>query len=247
MSSNAYPAARILGSTLLAQTVGASFRPLHAFIVAPSVLFLATLGLMLFHPPDFNFHSIDRFAFGLLILVVLLRACVLRESLRFDTPVILPMLALLLLTFCGAIAQPNDAETWSLFAAKWLVPFTLYQLATYIFDDAQSLRRFEMFSLIVLGYLSLTAIFFMFDAREFIFPRYILDEGLGYHADRARGPFLQAVANGVALNLLGLIALYSFRGFRGMPIEEVALDLSLAGSGWKWRRRGSNSDWTDLP
>ena len=122
-----------------------------------------------------------------------------------------PMLALLLLAFCGAIAQPNDAETWSLFAAKWLVPFTLYQLATYIFDDAQSLRRFETFSLIVLGYLSLTAIFFMFDAKEFIFPRYILDEGLGYHADRARGPFLQAVANGVALNLLGLVALNSFR------------------------------------
>ena len=38
--------------------------------------------LMLFHPPDFNFHSIDRFAFGLLILVVLLRVCVLRQPLR---------------------------------------------------------------------------------------------------------------------------------------------------------------------
>jgi putative inorganic carbon (HCO3(-)) transporter len=65
--------------------------------------------------------------------------------------------------------------------------------------------------LIVLGYLSLTAIFFMIDAKQFIFPRYILDEGLGYHADRARGPFLQAVANGVTLNLLGLVALNSFR------------------------------------
>lgn len=109
------------------------------------------------------------------------------------------------------VSQPNDAETWSLFAAKWLVPFTLYQLAAYIFDDAQSLRRFETFSLVVLGYLSLTAIFFMIDAKEFIFPRYILDESLGYHADRARGPFLQAVANGVALNLLGLLAFNSFR------------------------------------
>jgi O-antigen ligase len=211
MSSSTYPAYRIPGGSVLAWTVGASFRPLHALIVAPSVLFLATLGLMLFHPPDFNFHSVDRLAFGLLILIVLLRACVLREPLRFDTPVTWPMLALLLLAFCGAVAQPNDAETWSLFAAKWLVPFTLYQLATYIFTDATSLRKFETFSLIVLGYLSLTAILFMFDAREFIFPRYILDEGLGYHADRARGPFLQAVANGVALNLLGLVALNSFR------------------------------------
>ena len=167
--------------------------------------------LMLFHPPDFNFHSIDRFAFGLLILVVLLRVCVLRQPLRLGGPVTWPMLAMLLLAFYGVVSQPNDAETWSLFAAKWLVPFTLYQLAAYIFDDAQSLRRFETFSLVVLAYLSLTAIFFMIDAKQFIFPRYILDESLGYHADRARGPFLQAVANGVALNLLGLLALNSFR------------------------------------
>jgi len=167
--------------------------------------------LMLFHPPDFNFHSIDRFAFGFLILVVLLRVCVLRQPLRLGGPVTWPMLAMLLLAFYGVVSQPNDAENWSLFAAKWLVPFALYHLAAYIFDDAQSLRRFETFSLVVLGYLSLTAIFFMIDAKQFIFPRYILDESLGYHADRARGPFLQAVANGVALNLLGLLALDSFR------------------------------------
>ena len=166
---------------------------------------------MLFHPPDFHFHSIDRVALGLLILVVLLRACVLRQPLRFGGPVTWPMLALLLLAFYGAVSQPNGDETWSLFAAKWLVPFTLYQLAAYIFNDERSLQKFETFSLIVLGYLSLIAIFFMVDATQFIFPRYILDEGLGYHADRARGPFLQAVANGVALNLLGLVALNSFR------------------------------------
>jgi O-antigen ligase len=211
MSSAAYPAPRISSRYVLAWAIGNSFRPLHALIKAPSLLFLATMVLMLFHPPDFNFHSIDRFAFGLLILVVLLRACVMRQPLQFRAPVTLPMLALLLVALYGVVSQPNDAETWSLFAAKWLVPLSLYQLAAYIFNDAQSLRRFETFSLIVLGYLSLTAIFFMIDAKQFIFPRYILDEGLGYHADRARGPFLQAVANGVTLNLLGLVALNSFR------------------------------------
>jgi O-antigen ligase len=211
MASTAYPETRIPGGSVLAWTIGNSFRPLHALILAPSLLFLATLGLMLFHPPDFNFHSIDRCVFGLLILVALLRACVLRQPPQFRAPATWPMLAMLLLAFYGAVSQPNEAETWSLFAAKWLVPFALYQLAAYIFDDDQSLQRFETFSLIVLGYLSLTAIFFMIDAKQFIFPRYILDEGLGYHADRARGPFLQAVANGVTLNLLGLVALNSFR------------------------------------
>lgn len=211
MSSAAYPVTRIPGRNALAWTIGAFGRPLHALIAVPSLLFLATLALMLFHPPDFHFHCLDRVAFGVLILVVLLRACVLREPLRFGDRVTWPMLALLLLAFYGAVSQSSGDETWSLFAAKWLVPFTLYHLAAYIFNNEQSLQKFETFSLIVLGYLSLTAICFMADAKQFIFPRYILDQGLGIHADRARGPFLQAVANGVALNLLGLIALNAFR------------------------------------
>jgi O-antigen ligase len=211
MSSIAHPVNRSSGTNVLAWSVGALFRPLHALIVAPSILFLATLALMLFHPPDFHFHSIDRIALGVLTVVVLLRVCVMQRPMILRGPLTLPMLAMLLLAFCDGLAQRGDAETWSLFAAKWLVPFVMYHLAAYLFHDARSLQHFETFSLVVLAYLSLMAIFFMFDLKIFIFPRYILDEGLGIHADRARGPFLQAVANGVALNLLGLVALNSFR------------------------------------
>ena len=208
-----------------------SLSPLHALIAAPSLLFLATLALMLFHPPDFHFHSLDRIAFALLIFVVLLRACVLREPFQLAGAVTWPMLGLLLLAFCDSLAHPYEAETWSLFAAKWLVPLVLYQLAAFVFADAASVRRFEVLSLAVLGYLSLIAVLFMVGAKEFIFPRYILDEGLGYHADRARGPFLQAVANGVTLNLLGLIALDSWRRrrLRGWlaPLFLIALPLAI--------------------
>jgi O-antigen ligase len=211
MSSIAHPANHIPGSGALAWAVGASFRPLHALVVAPGLLFLATLALMLFHPPDFHFHSIDRIALGLLVTVVLLRTCVLHTPMVLRGPLALPMFAMLVLAFCGALAQPSESETWSLFAAKWLVPFILFHLAAHLFDDARSLHHFETFSLLVLGYLSLMAILFMFDLKQFIVPRYILDAGLGIHADRARGPFLQAVANGVALNILGLVALNSFR------------------------------------
>jgi O-antigen ligase len=231
MSSGVYPATAIPGRDALTWTIGAFVRPLHALMVAPALLFLVTLALMLFHPPDFHFHCLDRVAFGLLILVAQLRACVLRKTMRFGGLVTWPMLALLLLAFYGAISQSNGDETWSLFAAKWLVPFTLYHLSACIFEDKQSLQMFETFSLIVLGYLSFTAICFMADATQFIFPRYILDQGLGIHADRARGPFLQAVANGVALNLLGLVALNSFRRkrLRGMwaLLFLVALPLAI--------------------
>lgn len=208
--STAFTASRYSGG-LFAVTAKAIFAPLQALIAAPSLLFVVTLALMLFHPPDVNFHSIDRIVFGLLAVVVLLRICVLRESLRPAPLVTWPMVALLVLAFADAISHPYETETWSLFAAKWLVPFVLYQLAAVVFEDEESRRKFEMLALLVLAYLSVIAILFMADAKQFIFPRYILDEGLGYHADRARGPFLQAVANGVTLNLLGLIALDSFR------------------------------------
>jgi O-antigen ligase len=133
------------------------------------------------------------------------------------------MLALLLLTLYGVMTQPYNPQNWSLFAAKWAVPFVLFHLSGLVFNDSASLRKFETFALLVLAYLSLTAIFFLLGAKDLIFPRYILDETLGIHADRARGPFLQAVANGVTLNLLGLIALNSFRRGRLCGVMALAL------------------------
>ncbi len=192
-------------------TVVTAFRPLHALMAAPAMLFLATLTIMLFRPPDMAFYWLDRIAFLLLMAVVLLRALVLRRRLTIAAPAMWPMAGLLLLALGSLLAQSYDAQSWSVFAAKWVVPFALYHLAGSVFDDAASLRRFETFALVVLVYLCVIAILFLCGAKALIFPRFILDESLGIHADRARGPFLQAVANGVTLNLLGLIALDSFR------------------------------------
>jgi len=223
-------APRNFGFDLLAWTIRAGLRPLQGLIAAPPLVFMAVMGLMLFHPPDFRFPPYDRIAFLVLVFVVLLRACVLRKTVSFGGPVTWPMLGLLLLALWGVLAQPYDAETWSMFAAKWFLPFALFHLAGCVFEDSSSLRQFEVFSLVVLGYLSLIAILFLIGAKQFIFPRYILDEGLGIHADRARGPFLQAVANGVALNLLGLVALDSFRRrcLRGLLAPLLLAGLPLA-------------------
>jgi len=205
----------VASSGYLAGTVehaaAVALRPLHWLIAAPSFVFLATLAIMLFRPPNLEFYSLDRIAFGVLVFTVLLRAFALRQSLWVAGPVTWPMLALVILAFAGVIGQPYDAATWSLFAAKWVVPFVLYHLAGFAFEDEAALRWFEAFALITLAYLIFIAIAFLIGARELVFPSFILDEGLGIHADRARGPFLQAVANGVTLNMLGLLALDSFR------------------------------------
>jgi O-antigen ligase len=133
------------------------------------------------------------------------------------------MLALLLLGVWGALAQPYDTEAWSVLAAKWLVPFALFHIAGPLFQDEASLRKLEAFLLAVLIYLTVISVLFLFGLKSFIFPRYVLDESLGIHVNRARGPFLQAVANGVSLNILALIAVHSFERRRLHGLLAVVL------------------------
>src|SRR5262249_15460166 len=142
---------------------------------------------------------------------VLLRAFLLRQPIPITGPVVFPLFALTLLGLVDLLSSPYEAQNWSVFAAKYVVPLTLFALAQLVFIDGQAVRHFETFSLVVLAYLTLMAIFFLTGTSELVFPRFILDENLGIHADRARGPFLQAVANGLTLNLLALLALNSFR------------------------------------
>ena len=188
------------------QGAGLLLRPLHLALAYPSVLYLAAMTVFLFRPPDlFSFYA-DRIALGVLVFFVVLRIMALREKIPFFAGVTLPMLGLVVLAAGRALREPFDAQVWSIIASKFIVPFALFHIAVLVFRGKPQLRHFEIFTLIVLAYLVFTAIAFLVGGRALIFPRFILDESLGFHADRARGPFLQAVANGVSLNLLGIIA-----------------------------------------
>jgi putative inorganic carbon (hco3(-)) transporter len=192
--------------------------PLQALASAPSLLFLAALTSMLLRHPDVSFYEIDRIAFALLFIGVLARGVAMRERLFIFERATWPMLGLTGLAVASLLTQPFDHEAWSLLAAKFLVPFAMFHLSSLVFTEESRFREFEVYALIVLAYLSFTAIAFLVDAKSLIFPRYILDESLGFHVDRARGPLLQAVANGVSLNMLGLLTLHSYRRgrIRGM-------------------------------
>jgi len=181
-------------------------RPLHLGLAFPSVFFLLAMTVFLFRPPDLYSHYADRIAFGVLVFFVALRTMALREKFPFVVSLSLPMIGLTALALIRALREPSDAQTWSIIASKFVVPFTLFHLAILVFRGAAERRHFRVFVSLTLGYLVFTAIAFLVDARSLIFPRFILDESIGFHADRARGPFLQAVANGVSLNLLGILA-----------------------------------------
>jgi putative inorganic carbon (HCO3(-)) transporter len=205
-------------------------RPLQAVMIAPAALFLGALAAMLLRPPDVPFYEIDRVVFVLLVLGVAGRAAITRQRLLVVERATWPMIGLTLLAVVSVAQQPFDSQTWSLLAAKFFVPFALFHLAGLVFREERRLHQFEVFALVVLAYLCFTSIAFLVDAKSLIFPRFILDESLGYHADRARGPFLQAVANGVSLNLLGVLALHALlRGrIRGLRAALLLASLPVA-------------------
>jgi len=205
-------------------------RPLQAMMMAPVALFLVALAAMLLRPPDVPFYEIDRVAFALLVVGVMGRVIVTRRRPPVVERATWPMIGLTLLAVASVVQQPFDSQTWSLLAAKFFVPFALFHLAGLVFREERRLRQFELFTLVVLAYLCFTSIAFLVGAESLIFPRFILDESLGYHADRARGPMLQAVANGVSLNLLGLLALNALlRGrIRGLRATVLLASLPVA-------------------
>ena len=202
-------------------------KPIQLLISAPSILFLAALTAMLLRHPDVQFYEIDRVAFLLLITGVIGRAVVLRQSVFAFDRASWPMLGLMALALVSVSSENFDHETWSLLASKLIVPFTLFHLARMVFAREKSFRSFETFALVVLAYLSFTAIAFLAGAHSLIFPRFILDESLGFHADRARGPLLQAVANGVSLNILGILAWHAYKRGRTRGAIVVVLLASL--------------------
>ncbi|MGA8274414.1 MAG: O-antigen ligase family protein [Candidatus Sulfotelmatobacter sp.] len=207
-----------------------ALRPVQMLMGVPTLLFLGALAAMLLRHPDVCFYEIDRVAFGLLLFGVIGQAMATRQRFVVIERATWPMIGLTFVAVASVAGQTFDSGTWSLLAAKFIVPFALFHLAALIFREERQLERFELFALVVLAYLCFTSIAFMVGAKSLIFPRFILDESLGKHIDRARGPLLQAVANGVSLNLLGLLALHSvMRGrIRGLKAAVLLASLPVA-------------------
>jgi putative inorganic carbon (hco3(-)) transporter len=191
---------------------GLLLRPLHFGLAFPSILYVGAMTVFLFRPPDlFSFYS-DRIGFGILVFFAVLRTLARHDKIPFVAGLSLPMLGLVALATFRMLREPYDAQAWSIVASKFIVPFALFHMAVLVFRCDPERNHFKIFVTVALGYLIFIAIAFLVDARSLIFPRFILDESIGFHADRARGPFLQAVANGVSLNILGILALVFSHG-----------------------------------
>jgi putative inorganic carbon (HCO3(-)) transporter len=107
-----------------------------------------------------------------------------------------------------------------------IVPFLLFWTAPAAFGTPRQ-RQILLGTLVGLGlYLGVTALLETVGPSALIWPRYILDPTVGLHIGRARGPFAEAAANGLAMFTCAVAACVALAGRpqrRVAPVAVVAL------------------------
>jgi O-antigen ligase len=92
-----------------------------------------------------------------------------------------------------------------------IAPYAAFAVAPAAFATANQ-RRILLGTLVALGaYLGVTALAEATHANVLVVPKYILDPQFGIHADRARGPFVEAVGNGLGLFCCAVAAVLAAR------------------------------------
>lgn len=108
-----------------------------------------------------------------------------------------------------------------------IVPFLLFFFAPVLYPTGRE-RNYLIVGLVVLGaYLGFTAWCEGLSVNSLVFPRYILNPEIGEHFGRARGPFLEAAGNGLALYICAIGALAGLRTWRskGARLTSAAVGL----------------------
>ena len=127
------------------------------------------------------------------------------------------MAALVLLAAWSASAHDTLTTRLGLFALldRLFVPFLLFTVAPVVFCTRER-RNLLLWVLLAMGaYLGLTAIFEYVGPGRLVYPSYIADPDVGIHFGRARGPFVEAVADGVVLSFCGFAAAGCLLAWRG--------------------------------
>lgn len=106
--------------------------------------------------------------------------------------------------FEGTLSHPDGQV--AMFDTYGLVPFALFVVAPVAFTTERQ-RMILLGGLVAAGaYLSVTAVLEKLKLYDLVLPAYIGDPAVGIHFGRARGPFAEAAANGMALAICGAAA-----------------------------------------
>jgi putative inorganic carbon (hco3(-)) transporter len=112
-----------------------------------------------------------------------------------------------LVSTAWAIDDQTRSSIFELVDRLGLYPFLAFVIAPVVFATERA-RRHLAVALTCLGaYLGVTAVFEVIGPQALVFPRYIVDPTVGLAFGRARGPFVEAGTNGLAIFAAGVSAL----------------------------------------
>jgi O-antigen ligase len=108
-----------------------------------------------------------------------------------------------------------------------VMPFILFLVAPLAFRTPAQ-RRVLLATLVALGaYLSLTVVFVAVHLDALVFPKYVLDPSYGIHSQRGRGPFADAVANGLACYACAVACAIAVSTWRDSAARAVAIAVGM--------------------
>ncbi len=179
----------------------------------------------------------DRLLFVIGVVVVLFRAYVLGDlpRPRFRGAHVVMALALVFAAGSAIISHSllQKGPGLLLLETFGVLPFMTFWLGPVVFPTARE-RSILLAALVILGgYLGLTTLFETLHLDALVWPRYILNPAVGLQYGRARGPFADAVANGVGLYVgavAGAIAVHQWRRRRWQMLAGLIAALCLVGT-----------------
>lgn len=173
----------------------------------------------------------DRLVLGFTLLAIAVRAPGSRDRpmIRFR-----PLYAVMYVAGAYAIASAMAAGTitqhfaiFGLLDRMQIIDWLVLIIAPCAFSTAAD-RRVLLGTMVGMGiYLGLTGIFEIIGPQSLVFPRYIQDPLVGVQFGRARGPFVEATINGIALYACLLASLIAWRQWRSPLARRLAM-LSIA-------------------
>lgn len=125
----------------------------------------------------------------------------------------------------------DHAAVFALLDRYGLISFLLFLVAPVAFATERD-RSYLLTGLVAVGaYLGLTAFFQEVDLTQLVVPDYITDPNVGIHVDRARGPFVEAASNGLALYACAVASVIAAARWKGWlrPLAIGVAVLCLAG------------------
>lgn len=166
--------------------------------------------LIAFHEEFWRYEAPGFFALtlpriGIVVLVLLFAAMLAQRRVRLRPAwPIGAVMAAVAAAFCVS-AVVSGFETRSVVSVHYrliggyLFPFAVFVLVLHGIDRERDFRRLAVFFAVVAGYLTFTGWCEQWNLHALVFPRFIVDPGVGIHWGRVRGPFVMSAAMGLAL------------------------------------------------